>query len=142
MVGPQSGIIGNGSDQNVFNVTIPAGAVSVGTGFKCSARFAKTATSNSITFKWLLGAPLLPTQSVTSSSANWTGEIEVFTPSSLSSEVANVTALIAGTTIQAGPQVGLTASENMANAGTLKLTFNAPSSETITPKTFYCTTVQ
>jgi hypothetical protein len=142
MVGPQSGIIGNGSDQNVFNVTIPAGAVSVGTGFKCSARFAKTATSNSITFKWLLGATLLATQSVTSSSANWTGEIEVFTPSSLSSEVANVTALIAGTTIQAGPQVGLTASENMANAGTLKLTFNAPSSETITPKTFYCTTVQ
>ncbi len=142
MVGPQGGIVGNGSDQNVFNVTIPAGTVSVGTGFTCSARFVKTTTSNSITFKWTLGSTLLATQSVTSASSNWVGDIEVFTPSSLSSQVANVSPLIAGTTIQAGPQVGLTASENLANAATLKLTFNASSSETITPKTFYCTTIQ
>jgi hypothetical protein len=70
------------------------------------------------------------------------GDIEVLTPSSLSSEVANAGALLAGTTVQAGPQVGLTASENLANASTLKLTFNASSAETITPKVFYCETVQ
>ncbi len=142
MVGPQSGIVGNGGDQNIFSVTIPAGTVSVGTGITCSARFIKTTTSNSITFKWTLGSTLLATQTVTSGSSNWTGDIEIFTPSSLSSQVANVSPLIAGTTIQAGPQVGLTASENLANADTLKLTFNASSSETITPKTFYCKTIQ
>ena len=32
--------------------------------------------------------------------------------------------------------------ENLANADTLKLTFNATSAETITPKVFYCETVQ
>ena len=142
MVGPQGGVVGNGADQNVFSVTVPAGTVSAGTGFKCSARFSKLSTSNSITFKWVLGATTLATQSVTSGSTNWMGEVEVFTPSSLSSEVADVGALLAGTTIQSGPQVGLTASENLANASTLKLTFNATSAETITPKTFYCTTIQ
>ena len=142
MVGPQGGIAGNGADQNVFSVTIPAGTVALGTGFKCNARFSKLSTSNSITFKWILGSTTLTTQSVTSGSTNWMGELEVFTPSSLSSEVANVGALMAGTTIQSGPQVGLTASENLANASTLKLSFNATSAETITPKTFYCTTIQ
>ena len=143
MVGPQSGVIGNGSDQNVFSVTIPAGTVSVGMGFKCYARWAKTSSSNAVTYKWALGATTLSTQAIgASASTNWLTEVEVFTPGSLSSQVATVNPLIAGTTIQAGPQVGLTASENLANADTLKLTFNATSAETITPKTFYCMTVQ
>jgi hypothetical protein len=142
MVGPQSGIVGNGADQNVFSVTIPAATVSAGSGFRCNARFTKLSTSNSITFKWILGSTTLATQSVTSGSTNWMGEFEVFTPSSLSSEVANLGALLAGTTIQSGPQVGLTASENLANASTVRLTFNASSAETITPKTFYCATIQ
>ena len=143
MVGPQSGVVGNGSDQNVFSVTIPAGTVSAGTGFKCAARWAKTSASNAVTYKWVLGSTTLATQAVGASiSTNWLTEIEVFTPSSLSAEVANTNAVIAGTTIQSGPQVGLTASENLGNSSTLKLTFNASSAETITPKTFYCTTVQ
>jgi hypothetical protein len=143
MVGPQSGIVGNSGDQNVFSVAIPAGTTSAGTGFKCYARWAKSATSNAVTYKWVLGATTLATQSVgASTSGNWLTDIEIFTPSSLSSEVASVSPLIAGTTIQSGPQVGLAASENLANAATLKLTFNAASSETITPKTFYCTTIR
>jgi hypothetical protein len=142
MVGPQSGIVGNGADQSVFSVTIPSGTALMGSGLKCYARFIKLSTSNSITFKWVLGSTTLATQAVTSGSTNWMGDLEVFTPNSLSSEVANVGALLAGTTIQSGPQVGLTASENLANADTLKLTFNASSAETITPKTFYCTTIQ
>ena len=143
MVGPQGGIVGNGADQNVFSVNIPAGTTSVGTGFKCYARWAKTSTSNAVTYKWVLGATTLATQAIgASTSTNWLTDIEIFTPGSLSSEVANVSPSIAGTAIQAGPQVGLTASENLANAATLKLTFNAPASETVTPKTFYCTTVQ
>jgi hypothetical protein len=77
-----------------------------------------------------------------SGSTNWLTELEIFTPSSLTSEVANASQMIAGTSIQAGPQVGLTASENMASAAILKLTFNAASAETVTPKTFYCTTIQ
>ena len=142
MVGPQSGIVGNGADQNVFSVSIPANTAVVGGGLKCYARFTKLSTSNSITFKWVLGSTTLATQSVTSGSTNWTGDLEIFTPASLSSEVVNASALLAGTAIQAGPQVGLTASENLANAATLKLTFNASSAETITPKMYYCETVQ
>ncbi len=143
MVGPQSGIVGNSSDQNVFSVTLPAGTTSVGAGFKCYARWAKSSNSNAVTYKWVLGATTLATQSVgASASTNWVTDIEVFTPSSLSSQVASVSPLIAGTTIQAGPQVGLTASENLGSASALKLTFNASNSETVTPKTFYCTTVQ
>ncbi len=143
MVGPQSGIVGNGGDQNVFSVTIPAGTVSTGTGFKCYARWAKSSASNAVTYKWMLGMSTLVTQAVgASASANWLTELEVFTPSSLASEVATAGAVIAGTSVQAGPQVGLTASEDMANADTLKFTFNATSGETITPKTFYCTTIE
>jgi hypothetical protein len=56
--------------------------------------------------------------------------------------VAWVAPIIAGTAIQAGPQVGLTASENMGNASTIKLTFNTTSGDTITPKTFHCNTIQ
>ena len=142
MVGPQAGIVGNGADQNVFSVTIPAGTMSVGRGLKCNARFTKLSTSNSISFKWVLGSTTLATQSVTSGSTNWMSDLEVFTPSSLSSQVANAGALMAGTSIQSGPQVGLTASENLASASMLKLTFNAASTETVTPKIFYCTTIQ
>jgi hypothetical protein len=143
MAGPQSGIAGNGAEQNVFSVTLPAGTVAVGGGLKCYARWTKSSSSNAVTYKWVLGATTLATQAVgTSTSTNWLTELEVFTPTTLAGEVANASPILAGTAIQSGPQVGLTASENLGDPTTLKLTFSATSAETVTPKLFYCTTVQ
>jgi hypothetical protein len=51
MIGPQTGIVGNGADQSVFSVTVPASTAVTGGGFKCYARFTKLSSSNSITFK-------------------------------------------------------------------------------------------
>ena len=141
MVGPSSGIAGNGADQNVFSVTVPAGTFAVGTGMHCSAQWTNSA-SVATTYKWTLGSTQVASQSVTSASANFFTDIEIYTPSSLAAEVAWAAPIIAGTAIQAGPQVGLTASENLGNASTLKLTFNTTSGDTITPKTFHCNTIQ
>jgi hypothetical protein len=143
LVGPSSGIVGNSGDQNMFSVTIPANTVAAGSGIRCYARWAKTSGNNAVTYKWTLGSTTFGTQAVgASTSVNWVTDVEIFTPASVSSEVITANPIIAGTSVLSGPQVGLTASETMSSGLTLKMTFNATSGETVTPKTFYCTTVQ
>lgn len=141
MIGPSSGVAGNGADQNMFSVAVPAGTFAVGTGIHCSAQWTNSA-SVATSYKWTLGSTLLATQSVTTSSTNFYTDIEIYTPSSLTGEVAWVAPIVAGTAIQAGAQVGLTAAENLGSASTLKITFNTTSGDTITPKTFHCNTIQ
>lgn len=141
LLGTASAITGNSADQNVFSVTLPAGTFAVGAGVKCYARFGHAGLS-SVTHKWILGGTTIASQTESNNTQNQTVELEIFTPTSLSSQVNNLSSLIAANSFAAGPQVGLTSAENLANADTLKFTFNAGSSDTVTPKSFYCTTIQ
>jgi len=68
--------------------------------------------------------------------------VEIYTVSSLASEVINTSPIIGGTSILAGPSNGNAASENLANASTIKFTFNMPSSDWVKGATFYCQTIQ
>ena len=61
----------------------------------------------------------------TSASQNIASDIEVLTISSLSSQSVNLSPVIAGTAIGIGGSYGNAGSENLANADTMKLTFNA-----------------
>jgi hypothetical protein len=141
LLGTSGAITGNGSDQNVFSVSLPAGTFAVGAGVKCYARFGHSGTT-SVTHKWMLGSTMIATQTESSSKQNQMAEIEIFTPTSLTSQLNNVGPLVAANSLAAGPQVGLTSSENLGSADTLKFTFNVASSDTLTPKSFYCTTIQ
>ena len=69
-------------------------------------------------------------------------DIEVLTIASLSSQAANLSPVIAGTAIGIGGSYGNAGTENLANADTIKLTFNAGSSDQVKGATFYCQTVQ
>jgi hypothetical protein len=73
---------------------------------------------------------------------NLAADIEVLTISSLSSQSVNLSPVIAGTAIGIGGSYGNAASENLANADTIKLTFNGGSSDQVKGATFYCQTVQ
>jgi hypothetical protein len=140
--GVTSQITGNSSDQNIYSATLPAGTFATGQGVRCSARWTHSSTSTAVTYKWWLGGTTVAYGSLTSASQNFLSDVEIFTPASVSSEVINLSPIIGGTTILAGPSNGNTASENLANATTVKFTFNMPASDWVKGATFYCQTVQ
>jgi hypothetical protein len=140
--GVTSQITGNGADQNVYSATLAAGTFAVGRGVTCSARWTHSSTSTAVTYKWSLGGTTVAYGSLTSGSQNFLSEVEIFTPASVTAEVVNLSPIIGGTTILAGPSNGNTASENLANAATVKFTFNMPATDWVKGATFYCQTVQ
>ena len=135
-------LTGNGSDQNVYTATLPAGTFAAGQGLKCSARWTHSSTSTAVTYKWTLGSTVFAYGSLTSASQNFTGDIEIYTVSSLSSQIVNLSPIVGGTTVLAGPSNNNSASENLANGSTIKFTFNMPSSDWVKGATFYCQTIQ
>jgi hypothetical protein len=68
--------------------------------------------------------------------------MEIYTVTSLSSEIINLSPIIGGTTILAGASNNNGAAENLANASTVKLTFNMPRTAGVKGSTFYCQTIQ
>lgn len=80
--------------------------------------------------------------SLTSGSQNFTSDVEIYTIASLASEIVNLSPIVGGTTILAGPSNNNAASENLANASTIKFTFNMPSTDWVKGSTFYCQTIQ
>ena len=143
MQGNTATLTGNSTDLAIYTATLPAGTFGVGTGAHCWAKWQHTTSgSTAITYKWILGAATVAYGSFTSASQNLTSDVEVLTPSALTSQIINASPVIAGTAIQAGPLNGNAGSENLANSDTLKLTFNAGSGEQVKGVTFYCQTVQ
>ncbi len=142
MQGNSATLTGNSADQTVYTATLPAGTFAAGTGARCKAQWQHTVNgSTAITYKWTLGSASLAYAGFTSASANLVSEVEVLTPSSLAAQIINAGALIGGTTIQAGPNTAV-GSENLANADTIKFTFNAGNGEQVKGIAFYCQTVQ
>jgi hypothetical protein len=142
MQGATAQLTGNGADQAIYSATLPPGTFAVGQGAKCVARWTHSSTSTAVTYKWTLGGTTVAYGSLTSSSQNFDSEIEIYTISALASEIINVSPIIGGTSILAGPSNNITGAENLANADTVKLTFNMPSSDWVKGATFYCQTVQ
>ena len=135
-------LTGNGADQTIYSASLPAGTFGVGQGLKCFARWTHSSTSTAVTYKWTLGGTTVAYGSLTSGSQNFGSDIEIYTVSSLSSQVINVSAIIGGTTILAGPSNGNSGSENLANASTIKFTFNMPNTDWVKGASFYCQAVQ
>jgi hypothetical protein len=142
MQGNTAQLTGNSSDQTVYSATLPAGAFAAGQGVKCSVRWTHSSTSTAVTYKWALGGTTVAYGSLTSGSQNFDSDIEIYTISSLSSQIINLSPIIGGTTILAGPSNSNAASENLANASTIKFTFNMPNTDWIKGSTFYCQTIQ
>jgi hypothetical protein len=135
-------LTGNGADQTIYSASLPAGTFAVGQGVKCSARWTHSSTSTAVTYKWALGGTTIAYGSLTSASQNFGSDVEIYTVSALSSQVINTSPIIGGTTILAGASNGNTGSENLANASTVKLTFNMPNTDWVKGATFYCQTIQ
>ncbi len=140
--GITSQLTGSSSDQTIYSATLPAGTFAVGQGLKCSARWTHSSTSTAVTYKWTLGSTTVAYGSLTSGSQNFGSDIEIYAVSSLVSQVINVSPIIGGTTILAGPSNGNSASENLANASTVKFTFNMPNTDWVKGASFFCQTIQ
>ncbi len=142
MQGNTATLTGNSSDQTVYSAALPAGTFAAGTGVRCKAQWQHTVNgSTAITYKWTLGSASLAYAGFTSASTNLVSEVEVLTPASLAAQIVDASALIGGTTIQAGPNTAV-GNENLANADTIKFTFNAGNGEQVKGIAFYCQTVQ
>jgi hypothetical protein len=142
MQGATATLTGNSGDQAIYSATLPAGTFNVGSGVHCYAKWTHPTASGAITYKWTLGTTTWTYGSYTSSSLNVASDIEVLAISSLTSQSVNLSPVIAGTAIGIGGSYGNSGAENLANADTLKLTFNGGSSDQIKGATFYCQTVQ
>ncbi len=135
-------LTGNSADQTVYTASLPAGTFAAGQGLKCSARWTHSSTSTAVTYKWTLGGTTVAYGSLTSASQNFTSDIEIYTVSSLSSEIINLSPIIGGTSILAGPSNNNPGAENLANASAVKFTFNMPNTDWVKGSTFYCQTIQ
>ncbi len=142
MQGATSTLTGNSADQTIYTATLPAGTFTVGGGAHCYAKWTHPTSSGAITYKWTLGTTTWAYGSYTSASQNISSDIEILTITSLASQSVNLSPVIAGTVIGIGGSYGNTGAENLANADTIKLTFNAGSSDQVKGATFYCQTVQ
>jgi hypothetical protein len=143
MQGNTATLTGNSADQALYTATLPAGTFTVGTGAHCWAKWQHTVNgSTSITYKWTLGSSTVAYAGFTSASQSVSSDIEVLTPASLTAQIINLSAVIAGNGFQAGQSYGNAGSENLANADTIKLTFNAGSGEQVKGMSFYCQTIQ
>ena len=81
----------------------PPERFATGQGVKCFARWTHSTTSTAVTYKWTLGSTTVAYGSLTSSSQNFDSDIEIYTISSLTSQIINVSPIIGGTSILAGP---------------------------------------
>ncbi len=142
MQGATATLTGNSGDQTIYTATLPAGTFTVGSGAHCYAKWTHPTTSGAITYKWMLGTTTWAYGSYTSASQNIASDIEILAISSLTSQSVNLSPVIAGTAIGIGGSYGNAGAENLANADTIKLTFNGGSSDQIKGATFYCQTVQ
>ncbi|MGC2110998.1 MAG: hypothetical protein WA655_15870, partial [Candidatus Korobacteraceae bacterium] len=140
--GATSTLTGNSSDQTIYSATLPAGTFTVGSGVHCYAKWTHPTASGAITYKWTLGTTTWAYGGYTSASQNLSADLEILAISSLSSQTVNLSPILAGTVIGVGGSYGNSGSENLANSDTLKLTFNAASSDQIKGATFYCQTIQ
>jgi hypothetical protein len=140
MAGSTSTITGTGSMLAIYSKSIPAGSLTVGTGVHCYARMHHTGSA-AVTMQWTLGSSSqsYPT-TFTGSTYEVMADIEILTPSSLSSQVVTLPFSFFGGTTES-PQT-VTWNENLANADTISINFNVAATDKMTGDAFYCQTVQ
>ncbi len=142
MQGATSQLTGNSADQTIYTVSLPAGTFAAGAGLHCWVKWTHPVNSGAITYKWTLNTTTWAYGGYTSASQNLSADLEILTIASLTSESVNLSPLLGGTAIGVGGSYGNSGAENLANAATLKFTFNGGSSDQVKGATFYCQTVQ
>ncbi len=141
--GTTATLTGNSADQTIFSATLPAGTFAVGGGVHCWIKFQHTVSgSTPITYKWKLGGATWSYGSNTSSSSNTAADIEILTPTALTSQLENSGPMLKGTNFAFGGIYGNSGSENLALADTLSFTFNGGATEQMKGVSFYCQTIQ
>ncbi len=143
MAGPTSAITGTESFTAIYSKALPAGTFTVGAGVKCFARFHHSTGSAPVTIQWSLGSTTWSYSNAftTGNVPGCQADIEIFTPSALSSETVNIPIAAWGGNYQA-PYPGLAWTENLANADTIAINFSVANTDKVTGDTFYCTTIQ
>ncbi len=105
------------------------------------AKWTHPTASGAIAYKWILGTTTWAYGLYTSSSLNLASDIEILTISSLAAESVNLSPVVVGTVIGIGGSYGNAGAENLANADTIKLTFNGTGADQVKGAA-YCQTVQ
>jgi hypothetical protein len=142
MQGPTAAITGTGSAATLYSYSIPAGTFSVGMGVKCFARFRHTTGSSAVTIMWKLGGSTYTYPSTyTTGTTGADASIEIFTFSSLTSEIVNVPWASFGGTTET-PYTGNSWSENLNNADAMALQFSVANTDKLTGDSFWCSTIQ
>jgi len=129
--GSTGALTGNSTDQIIFTYTIPANTVGAGKGIKVSWATSHTTGTAATTYKLTLGTTVYVNNSLTDSGVNINGQINIFNATGVQNSQIGWGFLLDGATVPVNAS-GYTSTENLANAITLKLTFNAPNTDQIT----------
>ena len=129
-----SAVTGNSSDQTLYSFSIPANQIGAGKGMRVSAGFLHNLGSASITYKLILGSTTVCTYSASGGTLteNWQFEI-INNPGVQNAQTARST-VFDGTTYIGCFSNNWTTAENLANADTIKATFNVANTDQVTPK--------
>jgi hypothetical protein len=142
LVGNLSAITGTGAYQGIFGtISLASGTFAIGSGIRCWAAWSHSGSSN-VSYQWTLGTTTFPAQTTTGvalGSVDST-DITIFTPTSLSSQIITIGVLFNSTSIIA--QTFQTATESLSSSSSLAIAFNVGSSDSVTPKNFYCLTIE
>ena len=130
--GPAAALTGNSTDQTVFTYSIPANTIAAGKGFRVHATWVHSSgTPASITYKFILGSTTLATfvESVVNTDQ---AVLEVFNAAGVqNSQFCRAMAWSNLSVINSSTNG---ATENLALASTIKLTFNVSNTDQIAPK--------
>jgi hypothetical protein len=128
-------VVGDGTDKTVFTYTLPAGTLAAGKGVRIVSAFQHSSGTANLSYKLWFGATAVHTQSATSTQVGRLTSYVFNDPGSTTQQQGTVTDAIFGTAPQAPSSTPATPAENTAaNPVVIKLTFNGPNTDQVTPK--------
>jgi hypothetical protein len=129
-----SAIVGDGTDKPVFTYTLPGSTLGAGKGVRIVTEMQHSTGTGSVNYKIFFGSTQLLSQASTSTVMAKLGAIIFNDPGSTTAQQGTATDLLFGSTMAALPTAPAVGTENTANPVLIKVTFNAASTEQVTPK--------
>ncbi|MBZ5508493.1 MAG: hypothetical protein LAO78_23800 [Acidobacteriia bacterium] len=137
--GPLSPITGDSTDHTMFSYVIPANTIQTGKGISIKCVFQHTTGSSSVTYKLILGSTTLFSIGDAGTSLITT-DAEMFANGNQTTQVGSIHGSD-GATITINNLL-TSGAENLANALTLKWTFNVANTNAVTPSLFVVKLIQ
>jgi hypothetical protein len=135
---PLSNLVGNGTDQVVYQFTIPANTIQAGKGFRLTYHgFNNNAAS--VTYKVIVGSTTLFSFPVTAATNNHRVVVECFNNQGTQSTQTSILWILDQSAAGDG---SVTSTEIFSNAVTVKITANEASPNSISPKKFFIEVIQ